>query len=452
METLDLTQPLDLTKPQKVSYCIPLVLRDEQIRLATKRVQGRIQPYHEDPTVTRPASDRIAVVGYGPSLTATWEQVRDFRWIITCSGAHRFLIDRGIVPQFHCEVDPRPHKADLIGEPHPDVEYLIASTCHPRVFDRLDGFNVKLWHIFAEDGESFRVLPRGEWAITGGCDAGMRAMTLARFLGFVSLDVFGMDGCEGATGKHAAAHPKQVPVSLPVVYNGVTYRSTPALVECARQTFKELDQMPDVTATFHGDGLIQAMARDYVRQPATMPVLGFQKPTLISAELRDLNARLHVENPAYGVGGATHAPVVLKLLENQRLKSVLDYGSGKGQLAKALPVPIWEYDPAIPGKDEPPRPADLVVCTDCLEHIEPDKLVFVLDDLRRVVQQIGYFVISTSPAQKTYADGRNTHLIQEGATWWRHRLDLFFHVAQVVEKKGKLHVIVAPKPKKQAAA
>jgi hypothetical protein len=31
----------------------------------------------------------------------------------------------------------------------------------------------------------------------------------ARYLGFVEQHVFGMDGCEGATGKHAGAHPSQ---------------------------------------------------------------------------------------------------------------------------------------------------------------------------------------------------------------------------------------------------
>jgi cyclopropane fatty-acyl-phospholipid synthase-like methyltransferase len=129
---------------------------------------------------------------------------------------------------------------------------------------------------------------------------------------------------------------------------------------------------------------------------------------------------------------------------------VLDYGCGKGYLAKEIPFPIWEYDPAIPGKDATPRAADLVACLDVLEHIEPELLDFVLDDIRRCVKQIGYFVIHTGPSSKTLADGRNAHLIQQTATWWGERLQQFFTVAKVIENGPLLHVIVAPKKKGKA--
>jgi len=124
----------------KTSYCIDLDTRDRQVAENIKRIPGRVQP-HKD------RDDRIAVVCYGPSLEETWPQLREFDKIITVSGAHKFLIDRGIIPTWHAEVDPRPHKADLIGQPHKEVEYLAASVCHSAVFDLLEGHNVKLWHI-----------------------------------------------------------------------------------------------------------------------------------------------------------------------------------------------------------------------------------------------------------------------------------------------------------------
>jgi uncharacterized Rossmann fold enzyme len=186
---------LDAAEKQAVSYCIPLWLRDEQIKLAIARVAGRIQAYEGIPR-----TESIAVVCYGPSLNDTWEKIKDFKHVITCSGAHRFLVERGIVPTYHIEVDPRAHKVELIGPPDPAVEYLIASTCHPAVFDHLEGMNVKLWHVFDSQEEALRTLPRGEWALTGGCSVGLRALGIARFLGFVDLHVFGMDGSEGESG------------------------------------------------------------------------------------------------------------------------------------------------------------------------------------------------------------------------------------------------------------
>jgi uncharacterized Rossmann fold enzyme len=438
-------EPLDLSQPQQVAYAVPLWLRDEQIRVNLAKVPGRIAPIHELRT------DPIAIVCFGPSLNDTWEQIKGFRYVMTCSGAHRFLIDRGIVPNWHVDVDPRAHKVALIGEPHRDVEYLLSSTCHPSYFELLQdgGFNVKLWHVFSNAEDSIRTLPPGEWALFGGSDAGMRAMVVARFLGFTEQHIFGMDGCEGKTGKHAAAHPNQAQGHRVVVIDGVEYKTTIAMAECARQIPHELNQLPDVNATFYGEGLTQAIARSYQRTqvPTGTPTVAFVKPALITPEYAALNAQLHKENLAYGVGGGKHAKTVIELAERLKTRSVLDYGCGKGYLAKAIPFPIWEYDPAIPGKQESPRPADLVCCTDVLEHVEPENLTYVLDDLRRCVKQIGYFTIHTGPAVKFLSDNRNAHLIQQGKGWWQRKLSKFFTVGKIIQKGPELHVIVAPKGK-----
>lgn len=437
-ETAVEPKKLDAMQPQKVSYCIPLWLRDEQVRINTETVKTRIEAKYDK------RDDPVAIVCFGPSLNDTWEQIRDFKFIMTCSGAHKFLIDHGIIPTWHAEVDPREHKVKLVAQPHKDVEYLIASTCHPKLFEHLKDYNVKLWHVFDPEDEGMRALPHGEWALTGGCGVGLRAMALARFMGFTNQHVFGMDGSDGKSGRHAAEHPNQAPTHYLTEYKGVTYKTTPALLEAARQTWHELDGLKDVEAKFYGEGLVQEMAKDYVRK-STVDVLAFNKPELISPEFRELNARLHRDRLEYGVGGGKHADTVIKLAKSNNTTSVLDYGCGKGYLAKAIPWPIWEYDPAIPGKDMSPRPADLVVCTDVLEHIEPDKLIFVLDDLRRCTKQIGYFTICTGPAIKKYADGRNTHLIQQGIDWWRKKLSKFFLVAKIFPVGVELHVIVAPK-------
>jgi 2-polyprenyl-3-methyl-5-hydroxy-6-metoxy-1,4-benzoquinol methylase len=202
--------------------------------------------------------------------------------------------------------------------------------------------------------------------------------------------------------------------------------------------------MPDVKATFYGEGLVQAMAKDYVPEYKNKNMdIAFSKPELISDEYRKLNAQLHADNLGYGVGGGRHAKFVLQLTNDLKTQSVLDYGCGKGYLAKALPFPIWEYDPAIEGKDQPPRPADIVLCTDVLEHIEPERLDFVLDDLQRCTKKVGYFVISTRLATKTLADGRNTHLIVQNKDWWYKKISRYFKIAQVIWKNEEIHMIVS---------
>lgn len=447
--------PLEWTAPQQVTYAVPMWLRDEQIKQAIQRPGvGRIALRYE------PRPEPIAVVGFGPSLTETWEQVKQFAFVMSCSGSHKFLVERGVIPTYHVEVDPRPHKVALIGPPQTTTQYLIASTCHGAVFDHLDGCDVKLWHVFDATREGIRTLPHGEYAVMGGCDVGLRAMTLAAFLGFRDVHVFGLDGCTREGNRHADSHPLGKQKFQPVEYGGQTYWTTPAMLEAAKQTVHELQQMPTVSVRFYGEGLTQAMVRDQWKPDevrTTKPLtnlIAFVKDELISAEYVRLNAQLHHENVAYGVGGEKHAEIIQKLVRQLKTKDVLDYGCGKGRLGRALDFHIQEYDPAVAGKQESPKPADIVACTDVLEHVEPEKLAFVLQDLQRCVLQVGYFTIYCGPAQKTLADGRNAHLIQRQPKWWLKVLRKFFTVKDkwVKQEPPLLKVFVAPKRSVEAVA
>ena len=102
---------------------------------------------------------------------------------------------------------------------------------------------------------------------------------------------------------------------------------------------------------------------------------------------------------------------------------------------------------AIEGKDKPAHPADLVICIDTLEHIEPDYLDAVLTDLMRCTKKVGYFIINTKAAGKTLPDGRNTHLIQEGKDWWKERIEKYFTIPKkgFQEKGPHLYVIASSK-------
>ena len=121
---------------------------------------------------------------------------------------------------------------------------------------------------------------------------------------------------------------------------------------------------------------------------------------LITDQYRELNAQLHNTNPNYGVSSSHWAPLVMALSNKVGTRDILDYGCGKGLLKNTLVWPIREYDPAIPGKDAPPEPADLVACTDVLEHIEPECLEHVLNDLQRLTREIAFLNIATRPAKK----------------------------------------------------
>jgi hypothetical protein len=445
---------IDLTQKQPVQYCIPLWLRDEQIQQNIKTVKARIEP--KDRT-----DEPVAVVCFGPSLNQTWEKVKEFKTVISCSGSHKFLVERGIIPTYHVEVDPRDHKIGLIGEPQKETTYLLASAVSPKLIEHLKDYNVRLWHVFDASDDGIRKIPQGEWAITGGCDVGLRALTIAAFLGYRNIHIFGMDQSAGTVEnpsetRHAAFHPNSGKASKYSIteYDGVKYYTTMGMAEAARGVKHELEMMPAVNATFYGDGLVQHMMRDYEPKKeadlSKMNGIAIAKPILITDEYASLNEKLHQDNLAYGVGGGKHADTVLKLCERLKTTSVLDYGCGKGYLGKALPFPIWEYDPAIEGKKDSPRPADIVVCTDVLEHIEPECLPAVIADLRRCTKQVGFFAVHTGPAQKFLADGRNAHLIQEGKAWWTEKLGVMFKIGRVYEVGPELWFVVEPKAIKRS--
>lgn len=146
---------------------------------------------------------------------------------------------------------------------------------------------------------------------------------------------------------------------------------------------------------------------------------------VITEEYRALNRKLHESRADYGAGYSTSKwyPHIANFAKGVGARSILDYGCGKGGLGRALShVIVQGYDPAIPGKDATPEPADMVVCTDVLEHIEPELLDNVLDDLKRCTLKACFLTVATRPAQKILEDGRNAHLIQEKAEWWLPKL------------------------------
>lgn len=144
---------------------------------------------------------------------------------------------------------------------------------------------------------------------------------------------------------------------------------------------------------------------------------------LITEAYRAQIAQVHKENPKWGTTGRDFAALVKRLIGDFAPLNVLDYGCGKQTLAQALPeYRIRGYDPGLPGLDAPPEPHDMVICTDVLEHIEPECLDAVLDDLQRVTRQTLFLQVCTVEAFQKLPDGRNAHLIIKPARWWIEQL------------------------------
>lgn len=171
---------------------------------------------------------------------------------------------------------------------------------------------------------------------------------------------------------------------------------------------------------------------------------------LITDDYRRLNAEKHAVSERYGSGGHKHAGTVSWIIKNYEIKSVLDYGCGKATLAEYFPDDLITcYDPCIPEYSARPSPAELVVSTDVMEHIEPECLDEVLKDIASLTLRYAYLNISTVEANKHLPDGRNIHLTVQPWQWWVEKLrphftmtegELFSHTFNVICRKKNLRL------------
>ena len=168
---------------------------------------------------------------------------------------------------------------------------------------------------------------------------------------------------------------------------------------------------------------------------------------LISEDYKTLNHDMHVKKPNWGNASTFHAPAVKAIIEKYGFKTILDYGCGRMRLRDALKqsglnVEVNGYDPCVPEHDKTPDPQDFVCCLDVLEHVEPEYVDAVLDDLKRVTAKLGLFTIATGPANRLLPDGTNPHRTIRPAQWWLDKLSERFRIVDSVSDKKGLGVWV----------
>ncbi|WP_341703684.1 hypothetical protein [Ferrovibrio sp.] len=135
-----------------------------------------------------------------------------------------------------------------------------------------------------------------------------------------------------------------------------------------------------------------------------------------------------------------HAMFLNELFRKMGIRTVLDYGSGKGMAytRTAFKLPdgsqvqgvkaYWGVDEIVlydPGNDPdavlPDRVFDAVICTDVMEHIPEQDLDWVIDELFTHARRLVFASISTWPALKLFPDGTNVHVTLKDVDWWRQR-------------------------------
>jgi len=148
----------------------------------------------------------------------------------------------------------------------------------------------------------------------------------------------------------------------------------------------------------------------------------------------ELYRQLH-QNPNMFQGMSLKAfiPEISTLIRDSNIDSVNDYGCGKAAAWNEYNLKnLWKlssvgfYDPGVDEySTDITIPRALVICIDVLEHVEPDCIDDVLDDIDRLSTKAVFLNICTRPASKILPDGRNAHLLVRPQEWWRKKLKRF---------------------------
>ncbi len=414
-----------------------------------------------------PEHDRIMVmVCGGPTAKIYLEDIRkkraDDKYRIFCSNkTHDWLIENGVVPHYQFMIDPKEGKWRDVQKPHKDVTYLIGISSHPKVFEVLKGYNVirvaSLSGTMVDGVSDVNILSaffdKEEYAmLEGGTMAGLRAMTLANIMGYRTVEFYGFDSCffnNDESGKPIFySYPKERGENILECKcdDGTIYQSTPVFASQAREFIKWKHRLEWIKFVIHGDSLTARIniLDDLKRPPHENLITDYMLKMNQKMFKKEVSTNENDVSREFGSSGHKYAGEVA-ILAGQIVRkfgpvTLLDYGCGLGTFAKVFPpikdIEIKEYDPCVDEKSQRPEPADIMVCTDVLEHIEQECLENVLDDIQSLTKKVGYIAICLSPAMKNYSDGRNCHLTQLPFDIWFAKLKKRFLVTEGKARKN----------------
>jgi hypothetical protein len=182
-------------------------------------LQHAIRQGHPQVRVEHLKTERIALVGSGPSLHETERELRDLVYagakIVTMNAGYHWCLAHNLFPSAQIVLDAKPSTARFLEPAIPRCKYFAASQCHPDVWRTLHGRpDVFIWHSLNPDHPEAAVLDTfygaaKNWCgIVGGTTVATRALMLLRTIGYLKYDLFGVDSCWLDGDHHALEQPE----------------------------------------------------------------------------------------------------------------------------------------------------------------------------------------------------------------------------------------------------
>lgn len=166
-------------------------------------------------------------------------------------------------PTYWVAFDPQEGVADLLpADPPRNTIYLVAAQCHPAVFTRLEGRDVRVWNV--EHPATADQTPDG---VPTAVSVTLMAMQLMARFGYRRFDTWGWDGCYLNGRAHAApqARDPSLVEDIRIRVGEQTFETTTAWAAEAQDACRLL-AVADFKVNIHGGGMIGAIVKARVRR------------------------------------------------------------------------------------------------------------------------------------------------------------------------------------------
>ncbi|MDE1145705.1 MAG: DUF115 domain-containing protein [Azospirillaceae bacterium] len=246
---------------ERVDFIAELPLSGDAIRAHIRHALGLALP---EVAAGSLAGQAAMLVANGPSAhQAPLGPGRD-RVSVALNGALGLFTARGLAPDYFVACDPQSLVADFLRALPARTTYLIASRCHPSVFDALRDRRVLLWHL-DEDEAISEIGDRAR--IGAGLSVTNAALMLFHHMGARCLDIWGLDCSATADGVHHAGPGSIRGPYQPIRVGDRLFQSTPVWAAEAQQFLLHLHTI-DADVTVNGDGMLAAILAEFGRRQA----------------------------------------------------------------------------------------------------------------------------------------------------------------------------------------
>ena len=157
------------------------------------------------------------------------------------------------------------------------------------------------------------------------------------------------------------------------------------------------------------------------------------KPSAEYSELIEEYKKLHKDPTIFpGRSMTKYAHYVRSIIRDNKCKTLLDYGCGKGNLYKdehnKLGKPLHKflkikdytlYDPGLEEFSKLPIDTyDMVICVDVMEHLPTQDLEWIIDRIMSFGNKAIFLNIACYEALKKFPNGKNVHITVHEPEWW----------------------------------